>query len=164
MPKPFASNNSKKKSRLNRDFLYKNYFFSVVGGGGGAVSVVVVAAGWAVVVVAASVFGVVGAGAVVAGASSITLEPVSLNAPVKLKLESSTKTINEVAKTHVLLSKKSVVFWTPPSICEPPIDEDKPPPLGFWTIITTINKKQTIVINTRKIENVLIVLTIIILL
>jgi len=45
MPKPFASNNSKKKSRLNRDFLYGNYFFSVVGGGGGAVSVVVVAAG-----------------------------------------------------------------------------------------------------------------------
>ena len=35
--------------------------------------------------------------------------------------------------------------------------------LGFWTIITTINRKQTIVIKTKKIENVLIWLIIILL-
>jgi hypothetical protein len=75
---------------------------------------------------------------------------------VKLKLDNKTNVINDPASTHVLLSKKSVVFCTPPNCCEPPIAEDKPPPLGFCTMITMINKKQTIVINTKKIENVLI--------
>ena len=91
------------------------------------------------------------------------LESVSLIEPEKLKLESKIKAIKIVANVQVLLSKKSVVFWTPPNICDPPIDDDNPPPLGFWTIITTISKKQTIVIKTKKIENVLIGLIIIML-
>src|SRR5690606_2488224 len=35
--------------------------------------------------------------------------------------------------------------------------DDNPPPFGFWTIITTTSRKQTIVIKTTNIENVLIV-------
>ena len=36
------------------------------------------------------------------------------------------------ARIHVVLSRKSVVFFTPP-ICwvSPPKEEDSPPPLGF---------------------------------
>ncbi len=59
------------------------------------------------------------------------LESVSLSAPPKLKLESKMSTINTVANVQVLLSKKSVVFCTPPNIWEPPMEEDNPPPLGF---------------------------------
>ena len=82
------------------------------------------------------------------------LESLSLKDPVKLKLDNRINKIKIVAKVQVLLSKKSVVFCTPPIICDPPNDDDKPPPLGFCTIMTMINKKQTIVIKTKKIENV----------
>ena len=34
-------------------------------------------------------------------------------------------------------------------------DEDRPPPFGFCTIITTTNKNATMTINTKNIENVL---------
>jgi hypothetical protein len=99
-----------------------------------------------------------GAAGVFTGASvlSMILESVSLKDPEKLKLESKINTIKTVAKVQVLLSKKSVVFCTPPNICVPLIVEDNPPPLGFCTMITMINRKQTIVIKTKKIENVLI--------
>jgi hypothetical protein len=58
------------------------------------------------------------AGVFVAGASvfSISLESVSLKDPVKLKLESKIRAIKIVANVQVLLSKKSVVFCTPPNI------------------------------------------------
>ena len=103
--------------------------------------------------------GAAGVGVLEAGASvlSIIFESLSPNDPPKLKLESKISTINIAANVQVLLSKKSVVFCTPPICVDPPNDEESPPPLGFWTIITTTSKKQTIVIKTKKIENVLIV-------
>ena len=62
--------------------------------------------------------GAAGEVGVVAGASvfSIILESVSLKEPVKLKLESKISAIKIVANVQVLLSKKSVVFCTPPNI------------------------------------------------
>jgi hypothetical protein len=54
------------------------------------------------------------------------------------------------------LSKKSQFFERHPFELIHLIEES-PPPLGFWTIITTTSRKQTIVIKTKKIENVLIV-------
>jgi hypothetical protein len=62
--------------------------------------------------------GAAGIAGVVAGASvfSMILESVSLKEPVKLKLESKISAIKIVANVQVLLSKKSVVFCTPPNI------------------------------------------------
>ena len=76
--------------------LKKNYFFSGAG----------VAFTGAGVVAAAGLLGVAAAGCVL----SIIFESLSLNAPVKLKLESKIKAIKIVANVQVLLSKKSVVF------------------------------------------------------
>ena len=44
-----------------------------------------------------------------------------------------TNTNKPITKAQVALSKKSVVFLTPPNICglSPPKAELKPPPLGF---------------------------------
>jgi hypothetical protein len=72
--------------------LKKTYFFTGAAAGFGAAGVV---------------FSVV-FGAADCDASIILL--LSLNDPVKLKLESNTKTIKAPANTQVLLSKKSVVF------------------------------------------------------
>ena len=50
-------------------------------------------------------------------------------ATLEIKINAKSKT----AKAQVLLSKKSVVFLTPPICCEPPppkVDAN-PPPLGF---------------------------------
>jgi hypothetical protein len=115
-----------------------------------------------------AVFGATGAFCTGAGFTSLegvansvfsnNFDSVSLNVPLKLRLDSNINAIRIVASVQVLLSKKSVVFCTPPSIWEPLIADDNPPPFGFCTIITTINRKQTIVIKTKKIENVLIVI------
>lgn len=78
--------------------LYQNYYFVAGAAGAG-----VCCAGAAGVVAGASVF-------------SMILDPVSFNDPVKLKLESKIKAIKIVANVQVLLSKKSVVFCTPPNI------------------------------------------------
>jgi len=61
-------------------------------------------------------------------------------------------------RVHVLLSKKSVVFLTPPScwVPPPPKDEANPPPFGFCTMMTTTSKNAMKMIRIRKIENVLI--------
>jgi len=72
-----------------------------------------------------------GIAGVVTALSSITFEPLSLLPPLKLKLDNKIKAINVAPKYQVLLSKKSVVFCTPPIICELPKVEDNPPPLGF---------------------------------
>ncbi len=47
--------------------------------------------------------------------------------------DSKIKANKSVAKAQVLLSKKSVVFLTPPNcwVPPPPKDEDNPPPFGF---------------------------------
>jgi hypothetical protein len=37
-------------------------------------------------------------------------------------------------------------------LCWSPNEDESPPPLGFWTIITTTNRKQTIVIKTKKLK------------
>ena len=79
--------------------LYQNYYFVAGAAGAG--------------VCCAGAAGVVAAGASV---FSIILDPVSFNDPVKLKLESKIKAIKIVANVQVLLSKKSVVFCTPPNI------------------------------------------------
>jgi hypothetical protein len=56
----------------------------------------------------------------VAGAAlpvfSMILESVSLNVPVKLKLESKISAISIVANVQVLLSKNQLFFCTPPNI------------------------------------------------
>jgi len=105
--------------------------------------------------------GVIGAGVVAFGEAVSVLSIIfEFESPIespKLKLESKIRTINIVANVQVLLSKKSVVFCTPPICVDPPNEDESPPPLGFCTIITTTSRKQTIVINTKKIENVLIV-------
>ncbi|KFC59553.1 hypothetical protein FEM08_17000 [Flavobacterium gilvum] len=70
----------------------------------------------------AGVAGVAGAfcAGAVAGAAvsdfSMIFDSESLKVPVKLKPESKIKAINIVANVQVLLSKKSVVFCTPPNI------------------------------------------------
>ena len=70
--------------------------------------------------VAAGVFCAGATGVFVAGTElpvfSMIFESVSLNVPVKLKLESNISAISIVANVQVLLSKKSVVFCTPPNI------------------------------------------------
>ena len=54
--------------------------------------------------------------------------------------------------SHVLLSKKSEVFWPPPNCYPPPPkDEDRPPPFGFWTITTKTRRKHTKIIKAMKI-------------
>lgn len=123
--------------------------------GAGVFAGAVSAAGAGVAVAGA---GVVAVGAGVAGAASISCITLfwSDNEPVKLRLDNMINAIRMVAKVQVLLSRKSVVFCTPPIICVPPRLDDKPPPFGFCTMITTINKKHTMVIKTRKTENVFI--------
>src|SRR5690606_22719956 len=107
-----------------------------------------------------------GASGMVAGAlvgvvpSCSNLESLWVKFPFKDTFETKIRTINKVANVQVLLSKKSPVFFTPPIICEPPPpkEDDRPPPLGFCTMITSINKRQTMMIRTKNIENVFIVL------
>ena len=58
----------------------------------------------------------------------------------------------EMAKVQVVLSRKLLVFCTPP-IEEPPPPpkvEDNPPPLGFCTITININAIAMIKINIKK--------------
>ena len=78
--------------------------------------------------------GVIGAGVaafgVTASVLSMIFESVS-NEPSKLKLESNINKINIPPRVQVLLSKKSVVFCTPPICVDPPNEEESPPPLGF---------------------------------
>jgi uncharacterized membrane protein len=78
--------------------------------------------------------GVIGAGVaafgVTASVLSMIFESVP-NEPPKLKLESNINKINIPPKVQVLLSKKSVVFCTPPICVDPPNEEESPPPLGF---------------------------------
>ena len=82
----------------------------------------------------AGVAGVIGAGVaafgVTASVLSMIFESVP-NEPPKLKLESNINKINIPPKVQVLLSKKSVVFCTPPICVDPPNDDESPPPLGF---------------------------------
>src|SRR5690606_22110164 len=89
---------------------------------------------------------------------SITLDSAAEPPSRMVTFESRIKTSSNVARVHVLLSKKSVVFLTPPSCWPPPPpnEDESPPPLGFCTIITTTSKNATMIINAKKIVKVLI--------
>jgi hypothetical protein len=74
-------------------------------------------------------------------------------------LDNNINKSNRPAKIHVLLSRKSEVFCTPP-ICwaPPPKEEDRPPPLGFCTITIRTSKKQTRIMRDINIEKLLMII------
>lgn len=118
-----------------KKYLFSNYWSAVS---------VAVCAGVSVVGTAGTAFG------------SKVLES-TVRPPIMKTLENKISANIMVASVQVLLSKKSLVFCTPP-ICAPPPppkDDESPPPFGFWTIITTTNKKATIIIKNKNIVNVL---------
>lgn len=78
--------------------------------------------------------GVIGAGVAAFGVTASVLSMIFESVPKeppKLKLESNINKINIPPKVQVLLSKKSVVFCTPPICVDPPNEDESPPPLGF---------------------------------
>src|SRR6056297_571057 len=86
------------------------------------------------------------------------LESTSPKLPFNAILEARINKTSIPANVHVLLSKKSPVFLTPPTtwLPPPPNEEDSPPPFGFCTITTNTSKKQTMIISIKNMENVLI--------
>jgi hypothetical protein len=64
--------------------------------------------------------------------SSIRIESELSESFINVTFEIRIKTRIIIARAHVLLSRKSVVLFTPPICCCPqPKVEDRPPPLGF---------------------------------
>src|SRR5690606_25854189 len=93
------------------------------------------------------------------GSPFSNLESPPTKLPFIATLDNKMRTTNIVPNVQVLLSKKSPVFLTPPTIWvpPPPKEDDNPPPLGFCTMITNINKRQTKRISTRNIVNVVFI-------
>ncbi len=100
------------------------------------------------------VAGVAGSGATSSTCSVISLFSSSVVVlPTFTMFMPNTSTNKAMANVQVLLSKKSVVFLTPPNICglsPPPKAEPNTPPLGFCTSTTSVSNTQT---NTIKIVN-----------
>src|SRR3546814_4818682 len=78
-------------------------------------------------------------------ADSPTLPPVPIKNFVERLMASSV-----MAKPQVAFSRKSPVRCTPITWLDPPNVEESPPPLGFCTSITTINKRQARIARTNK--------------
>jgi hypothetical protein len=78
---------------------------------------------------------------------------------VRIRLLIRESTIRDTPSVHVLVLRKSPVFFTPPTICAfPPKEDERPPLLGCCTMTTNINKKDTNRISPKTMLNVSIII------